>query len=108
MALSMTDSTYGPAYDPDLDRDRLQRQHNKIRHLMSDGNWRTLRKIAEFLGYPEASVSAQLRHLRKPEFGAYLVEKRRLSGGLWEYRVTQQPMRQDDLFGLAERPMRGH
>ena len=29
------------------------------------GDWRTLRSIADCTGDPEASVSAQLRHLRK-------------------------------------------
>ncbi|HEV2195068.1 MAG TPA: hypothetical protein VGR55_05780 [Candidatus Acidoferrum sp.] len=47
--------------------------------------------------YPPASISAQLRHLRKREFGGYEVEKRqRLSGRVlhgedfgtvWEYRL---------------------
>lgn len=54
---------------------------------MSDGVWRTLDQISEVTGDPPASVSAQLRHLRKPRFGAYLVEKRYVSRGLFEYRV---------------------
>jgi hypothetical protein len=70
---------------------RLQNQNEAIRELMLDGKWRTLRDIAETTGYPEASVSAQLRHLRKERFGSYRVDKRRVSNtavGLWEYQVT--------------------
>lgn len=81
-------STHGPAFDPHIDGPRLQRQQETIRAFMGDGRWRTLAEISEQTGFPEASISAQLRHLRKPQFGAYQVEKRRRDGaGLWEYRV---------------------
>jgi hypothetical protein len=58
--------------------------------LMSDGYWRTLDEIAHATGDPHASISAQLRHLRKPRFGAYVVEKRHRGAparGLYEYRL---------------------
>lgn len=82
--------TAGPAFDSELDRARLSKQHERIRGLLVNDSrsWWTLREIAEALGYPEASVSAQLRHLRKPRFGSYNVEKRSLGGGLWEYRIN--------------------
>jgi hypothetical protein len=70
---------------------------------MSDHQWRTLDEIADVTGDPHASISAQLRHLRKPRFGGYLVEKRsrgRRDQGLFEYRV-QDPVETDqpDLLG---------
>lgn len=79
----------GPAYDPALDHDRLRRQLGRVWDLMRDGRWRTLYEIAEATGDPETSTSAQLRHLRKPRFGGYVVEKRRrtATGGTWEYRL---------------------
>lgn len=82
-------STFGPAYSEELDGKRIRHQHEAIRDFMLDGRWRTLQEIAKDLGYPESSVSAQLRHLRKPEFGAYIVEKRRRISaiGTWEYHV---------------------
>lgn len=59
--------------------------------------WLTLEELAKLTHYPPASISAQLRHLRKREFGGYEVEKRkRLSGRIlhgedfgtvWEYRL---------------------
>lgn len=59
--------------------------------------WLTLEELAKLTHYPPASISAQLRHLRKQEFGGYEVEKRqRVSGRVlqgedfgtvWEYRL---------------------
>ena len=82
----------GPAYDPAVDQARLTGQLLRIATLMADGQWRTLSEIAQATGDHEASVSAQLRHLRKPRFGSHSVEKRRrgeASRGLWEYRVGE-------------------
>jgi hypothetical protein len=57
-----------------------------------DSGWMTLRELAELTGYGEASISAQLRHLRKPRFGGYSIAKRRrfsrTSGSVWEYRIA--------------------
>ena len=61
--------------------------------------WLTLHELGRLTGYGEASVSAQLRHLRKPEFGSYEVDKRQRgvgstvrgeSGPLWEYRLRRR------------------
>lgn len=81
----------GSDYVALVDGPRLLRQHERIRDLMLDGVWRTLSEIATATGDHEASVSAQLRHLRKPSFGGYVVNKRRrgaVSRGLWEYQVS--------------------
>jgi hypothetical protein len=67
-----------------LDADDLRTQVEVIRDVMlsaSDCNtWLTLHEIAEMTRYGEASISAQLRHLRKPAFGGYRVDKRRRIG----------------------------
>jgi len=39
------------------------------------GAWLTLRELSRLTRYGEASISAQLRHLRKPQYGAFVVEK---------------------------------
>lgn len=80
----------GPAYDPKRDQARLGKQHERVAHLMSDGNWRTVKQIAAATRDPENSVQAQLRHLRKPRFGGYIVSKRTNDGGLWEYNVRRR------------------
>ncbi len=67
-----------------LDAEDLRTQVEVIRDVMlsaSDCNtWLTLHEIAEMTRYGEASISAQLRHLRKPTFGGYRVDKRRRIG----------------------------
>jgi hypothetical protein len=82
--------TFGPTYRRELDALRIAGQMLRILLLMSDRAWRTLPEISERTGDPPASVSAQLRHLRKKRFGAYRVDKRPRAGsrGLWEYRVS--------------------
>ena len=80
----------GPEYVPSRDRVRLTRQIRRITLVMADGRWRTLHEIETATGDPPASISAQLRHLRKDRFGASLVERRARaenSNGLYEYRL---------------------
>lgn len=81
-------STFGPTFSDPLDGERITDQMGQIRDLMVDGVWRTLSEIEKSTRYPQASISAQLRHLRKPQFGAFLVQKRRRSTGTWEYHVV--------------------
>jgi len=38
--------------------------------------WLTLEELARMTSYPPASISAQLRHLRKEQHGGYRMEKR--------------------------------
>lgn len=80
----------GPAYDPHFDRARLTGQIARIWTAMSDRHWRTLAEIERVTGDPPASISAQLRHLRKDRFGAHTIERRARgdrAAGLWEYRL---------------------
>jgi hypothetical protein len=65
--------------------------------------WLTLGELRALTRYGEASISAQLRHLRKTENGGYEVVKRHREGGrlggrvgadgrgevVWEYRLTR-------------------
>jgi hypothetical protein len=61
--------------------------------------WLTLDELAKLTHYPPASISAQLRHLRKPEFGGYEVKKRQRGvgramrgedfGTVWEYQLRR-------------------
>jgi hypothetical protein len=82
----------GSDYNKELDQGRLTDQYHRIFNLMSDGKWRTLQEIAFLTGDPQASISAQLRHMRKPRFGAHIVRKQRVQGretqGLFEYQLS--------------------
>lgn len=66
----------------------LTRQMDIIREYMLaiHPRWRTHHEISVFLNerhkkeglkFPEPSVAAQLRHLRKRQFGSYIVKKQR-------------------------------
>lgn len=78
----------GATFDSDLDGGRLSRQIVRVRNLMLDQKWRTLAEIEAMTGFPQASISARLRDLRKERFGMFIVERRRRKeGGTWEYRV---------------------
>lgn len=81
----------GPDYDPGHDNTRLLKQHERVREAMRDGHWRTLEEIAALTGDPPASISAQLRHLRKERFGSWTVNKRtrgERASGLYEYQLV--------------------
>ena len=80
----------GETYDPELDRKRLTGQLLRVYTLMSDGAWRTLAQIAKEAQGSESSVSARLRDLRKARFGQYRIDKRRVTGGLWEYKMITE------------------
>ena len=63
------------------------------------GAWMTLRELARLTRYGEASISAQLRHLRRAECGGYVLEKRvrqaEIVGSaeqfvVWEYRLSRR------------------
>jgi hypothetical protein len=78
----------GSDYVPERDNERLKGQLLRVYNVMKDGEWRTLREIAETTGDPEASISAQLRHLRKERFGAHIVDKEHIESGLYRYRLV--------------------
>jgi len=82
---------------------QLRKQREVIRDVMLSAGqcatWLTLDELAKLTHYPPASISAQLRHMRKPRFGAYEVVKRCRTtnkamraegfGAVWEYSVMQ-------------------
>lgn len=80
-------------YNTQVDREKLVTQLDRIKEFMLLSGWKSLREIADLLKYSESSVSAQLRHLRKPRFGSYVVSRRRRGdrkSGLFEYKVREQ------------------
>ena len=72
---------------PERDEIRLTGQLRRVWDLMVDGQERSLGQIAEATGDPESSVSAQLRHLRKPRMGGHTVKKRYIDQGLFVYKL---------------------
>jgi hypothetical protein len=89
----------------EYDARRLRSQREIIRDVMLSAadceTWLTLGELRALTHYGEASISAQLRHLRKTENGGYDVVKRHREGAsperpgtdgrgecVWEYRIT--------------------
>lgn len=87
----------GDDYTPSRDDERLTAQLQRIWNCVSDHGWWTLRAISRRTGDPEASISAQLRHLRKDRFGGHIVLGRHVGGGLYEYKLPG--LTKDDLAG---------
>lgn len=81
----------GSDYVPSKDNVRLSGQIERVFKLMRDGKWRTLSEIQNATNDPQASISAQLRHLRKERFGNHEVNKRNRGereNGLFEYQLV--------------------
>ena len=80
----------GETYDHPKDSPRLTTQYRKVFSLMLDGGWHTLRDMSAATGFPEASISARLRDMRKKRFGEHTVKHRRREHekGTWEYQLS--------------------
>lgn len=83
----------GATYEAPFDYTRLNRQARLVWEAMIDGRPRSLAEIAAITGQPEASVSARLRDFRKEKFGLHEVQRSRIDGGLFRYRLVprQEP-----------------
>jgi len=90
----------------EYDARRLRSQREIIRDVMLSAadceTWLTLGELRALTRYGEASISAQLRHLRRSENGGYEVVKRHREGAsperpgtdgrgecVWEYRIMR-------------------
>jgi hypothetical protein len=101
----------GTGYDPQFDRARLALLIERVRLHMLSVEWITLRELKLALeekfppaAFPESSLTAQLRNLRKPEYSYRLIKRRRAGThgpctGIWEYRLLPaRPRPQLELF----------
>ena len=80
----------GSDYVAESDEERLSSQLERGRDLMADSQGRSLYQIASSTGAPAASVSAQLRHLRKERHGGNIVNKRYIDRGHYLYQVIMR------------------
>lgn len=78
----------GDDYCHERDFTRLEGQINDVFQAIKDGAFYTLGDIEEITGHPQASISAQLRNLRKERFGGFAIDKRHIKNGLYEYRMA--------------------
>lgn len=80
----------GETYKPKRDYPRLKGQMLRVYDAMQGGRWLTLAELAQVAGGSEAGVSARLRDLRKAKYGAHVVERQYVVGGLHRYRLTTE------------------
>jgi CRP-like cAMP-binding protein len=78
----------GADYIHSRDSKRLGTQMEQIRDFMEGKGYLTLQEIADATGNPPASVSAQLRNLRKERFGSRIIDKKYVSNGLYSYKLV--------------------
>ena len=83
--------------------ERVPTQLEVVRQVMCQaaqyGAWMTLAELARKTEFPEASISAQLRHLRKEEHGGWEVMKRQ--------RVWQEALRTNARERVWEYQLKG-
>lgn len=89
----------GSDYIRSRDDNRLMAQYQRIFLLMRDGVFRTLPEMELLTGDPPASISAQLRHMRKPRFGCHTVNKIYLGNGLYAYQLVEN--KYDPVFDIS-------
>jgi len=79
----------GNTYDTKRDYRRLSTQLISVREFLEDhrGSFFTLAELEHELDYPQASISARLRDLRKTKFGSYVIARRYRSAGTCEYAM---------------------
>ena len=94
----------GWTYREELDRARLTSALRHILFELLDRRWHMIKELALLAGCSEAGASARLRDLKKPKWGRFPVEKRRLPGletsGVWQYRIVTVTRQQvERIFG---------
>jgi len=107
----------GESYDPKIDRTRLTLQLERIRTYALAAGWLTLCEMKTALElihapaiFPESSVSAQLRNLRRKPHCYRLIKRRRVGvrgpgAGIWEYRLLPpEAQSQVELFDAQPPP----
>ena len=98
--MNLSQASEGAAVEPAEASDGMFRPGRKQRETLLTvlrlaagyEQWLTLAELAASTRFPPTSISAQLRHLRKLEYGGWVVEKRRREWAreevVWEYRLA--------------------
>ena len=66
----------------------MPKQLARVAKFLSDGQWRTLREIADATGCGETSASARFRELKN---WGYITDSKPTQSGRWIYRVVVVP-----------------
>lgn len=88
----------------EIDSARLRSQQHAVLTIMLDGRWRTIPELTQAairrLGRPcmQTSIASKVRALRSRKNGGYVVDRERISEGLWRYRMRYSGEPQLGLF----------
>lgn len=85
---SATPDFDGETYDRERDHTRLSSALERVKAILSDGQWHSIAEVADRANISPAATSARFRDLRKEKFGGHTVERRNLGGGFWQYRLV--------------------
>ena len=81
----------GRHFDAEKDQVRLTAQMKGVYETLKSRAWMTVSEIESETGYPQPSISAQLRNMRKEKFGALDVRGRYRAGTrIFEYRIEAE------------------
>jgi len=83
---------HGETFDYEIDQDRLKNNMQRVFFLMLDGQWHFPAEIQSVGG---AKGLTRVRAMRETQFGSLRVEKERVSGGLWRYRLDLETVSED-------------
>jgi hypothetical protein len=83
----------GITIDRDIDTPRLAPHLHGCFALLRDGQPHTIADVARAVGCTESAASARIRDLRKAKFGGHTVERQRVGGGLFTYRLIPRGSR---------------
>ena len=63
-------------------------QIDRLMNALRSADWLTLPELYAKTNDPIASISANIRNLRKPEHGSREIKRRRRRGNLFEYHLV--------------------
>lgn len=84
----------GVTFDQARAAKRLNAQLQRVYDALLDGKWHTFSDLESIIYTrtgvrdPQASLSARIRDLRKPEILGAVIDKECLGRGLWSYRLV--------------------
>lgn len=98
----------GATYNPKNDRVRLSGQLRTMWNIIVDLEVHSVREIGERTGFPEPSISAQFRNLRKEKFGGWYIPRITLDDkrGHYAYQLVLRPGETVDRVELVDKPTR--
>ena len=78
------------------DRERLTGQFEGVWEIMRDGEYHTIKEVAEKTGEPAQSVGRQIRYIRSKPRGSHVLEREYRGHGIYAFRVDFEAVKGDE------------